>query len=128
MFFRRKKQPDTDQRVLCWGRGTGGELGDNTGASSPTPVRAGTLTGVTSIAAGSSACGCCRPAASRVSREWLTNHSLPPAQARDGSWEPIDVYCEYAGDDADDRVYSTAMCVLSLEVYYRYFTPLLRVR
>jgi hypothetical protein len=53
--------------------------------------------------------------------------ALPPAQAPDGSWQPIDVYCEYAGDDEDDRIYSTAMCVLALEVYYRYFTPLLRV-
>ena len=54
--------------------------------------------------------------------------SLPPAQAADGSWAPLDVYARYAGDDERDRVYSTAMCVLSLEVYYRYFTPLLRVR
>lgn len=54
--------------------------------------------------------------------------SLPPAQAEDGSWASLDVYCEYAGDDERDLVYSTAMCVLSLEVYYRYFTPLLRVR
>ncbi|MCY3003352.1 MAG: hypothetical protein NTV21_16275 [Planctomycetota bacterium] len=54
--------------------------------------------------------------------------SLPPAQAPDGSWAPLDVYARYAGDDERDRVYSTAMCVLSLEVYYRYFTPLLRVR
>ncbi len=54
--------------------------------------------------------------------------SLPPAQAADGSWAPLDVYSQYAGDDERDRVYSTAMCVLSLEVYYRYFTPLLQVR
>lgn len=54
--------------------------------------------------------------------------SLPPAQERDGSWAPLDVYSEYAGDDDRDRIYSTAMCVLSLEVYYRYFTPLLKVR
>ncbi len=54
--------------------------------------------------------------------------SLPPAQAEDGSWAPLDVYSQYAGDDERDRVYSTAMCVLSLEVYYRYFTPLLEVR
>jgi hypothetical protein len=27
-----------------------------------------------------------------------------------------------------DRSYSTAMCVLSLEVYYRYYLPLLKVR
>ena len=30
-----------------------------------------------------------------------------------------------SGDD--DRSYTTAMCVLTLEVYYRYFTPLLAV-
>jgi hypothetical protein len=54
--------------------------------------------------------------------------SLPPAQEADGSWPPLDVYSEYAGDDDRDRVYSTALCVLSLEVYYRYFTPLLKVR
>lgn len=54
--------------------------------------------------------------------------ALPPAQESDGSWPPLDVYGEYAGDDDRDRVYSTAMCVLSLEVYYRYFTPLLKVR
>ena len=30
-----------------------------------------------------------------------------------------------AGDSRRDRSYTTAMCVLSLEVYYRYFTPLL---
>ncbi|MCB9878638.1 MAG: terpene cyclase/mutase family protein [Planctomycetes bacterium] len=50
---------------------------------------------------------------------------LPAAQAEDGSFPPIDVYAEEAGDDAQDRSYTTAMCVLSLEVYYRYFTPLL---
>ena len=51
---------------------------------------------------------------------------LLPAQSADGSFEPIDVYAGYAGDNARDRSYTTAMCVLSLEVYYRYFTPLLR--
>lgn len=50
---------------------------------------------------------------------------LPAAQARDGSFPPIDVYSEEAGDNRRDRSYTTAMCVLSLEVYYRYFTPLL---
>ncbi|MFK7743015.1 MAG: hypothetical protein AB8H80_22065 [Planctomycetota bacterium] len=50
---------------------------------------------------------------------------LPAAQAEDGSFPPIDVYAEEAGDTRQDRSYTTAMCVLSLEVYYRYFTPLL---
>jgi len=50
---------------------------------------------------------------------------LPAAQAKDGSFPPIDVYAEEAGDSRRDRSYTTAMCVLSLEVYYRYFTPLL---
>jgi hypothetical protein len=54
--------------------------------------------------------------------------TLLPAQDRDGSWRPLDTYAEYAGDEDDERTYATAMCVLSLEVYYRYFTPLLRVR
>lgn len=50
---------------------------------------------------------------------------LPAAQAKDGSFPPIDVYADEAGDTRRDRSYTTAMCVLSLEVYYRYFTPLL---
>jgi hypothetical protein len=50
---------------------------------------------------------------------------LPAAQAADGSFPPIDVYAREAGDTKADRSYSTAMCVLSLEIYYRYFTPLL---
>ncbi|MFY9341832.1 MAG: prenyltransferase/squalene oxidase repeat-containing protein, partial [Planctomycetota bacterium] len=50
---------------------------------------------------------------------------LPPAQANDGSFPPIDVYAEEAGDSRRDRSYTTAMCVLCLEIYYRYFTPLL---
>ncbi len=54
--------------------------------------------------------------------------TLLPAQAPDGSWPPIDVYAQYAGDEDDERTYTTAMCVLSLEIYYRYFTPLLQVR
>ena len=54
--------------------------------------------------------------------------TLLPAQEQDGSWEPISVYAEMAGDTDRDRVYTTAMNVLTLEVYYRYFTPLLKVR
>jgi hypothetical protein len=54
--------------------------------------------------------------------------TLLPAQRRDGSWAPIDIYCRYAGDEDGDAIYATSMCVLTLEVYYRYFTPLLRVR
>ncbi|MBL8723258.1 MAG: PD40 domain-containing protein [Planctomycetes bacterium] len=50
---------------------------------------------------------------------------LPPAQAPDGSFPPIDAYAQEAGDDEQDRSYTTAMCVLCLQVYYRYFTPLL---
>lgn len=49
-------------------------------------------------------------------------------QAEDGSFPPIDVYARYAGDNDRDRSYTTAMCVLSLEVYYRCFTPLLTGR
>jgi len=52
--------------------------------------------------------------------------TLLPAQAEDGSWPPIDPYAEIAGDDDGDRSYTTAVCVLMLEVYYRYVTPLLR--
>ncbi|NOT32420.1 MAG: hypothetical protein HOP15_18395, partial [Planctomycetes bacterium] len=66
-------------------------------------------------------------------REWerwntALQATLLPAQDEDGSWRPLDVYSEYAGDDDGERTYSTAMCVLSLEIYYRYFTPLLKVR
>jgi hypothetical protein len=50
---------------------------------------------------------------------------LPAAQSEDGSFAPIDQYAQYAGDTRGDRSYTTAMCVLSLEIYYRYFTPLL---
>ena len=53
--------------------------------------------------------------------------TLLPAQAEDGSWAPISVYSEFMGDDDRDRSYTTALCVLSLEVYYRYLTPLLEV-
>jgi hypothetical protein len=54
--------------------------------------------------------------------------TLLPSQESDGSWRPIEIYAiQFAGDDASDRSYSTAMCVLALEIYYRYFTPLLKV-
>lgn len=54
--------------------------------------------------------------------------TLLPAQRPDGSWEPICTYAlDYAGDSRERSVYTTALAVLSLEVYYRYFTPLLRV-
>jgi hypothetical protein len=61
-------------------------------------------------------------------RQWndALQRTLLPAQREDGSWEAIDLYAQrYAFDDAADRSYTTAMCVLMLEVYYRYFTPLL---
>ncbi len=51
---------------------------------------------------------------------------LVGAQNDDGSWTPISQYADYANDTRQDRSYTTAMCVLMLEVYYRYFTPLLR--
>ncbi len=54
--------------------------------------------------------------------------TLVPSQAADGSWEPIDPYARYARDDARDKSYTTALCVLSLEVYYRYYLPLLKVK
>jgi len=54
--------------------------------------------------------------------------TLLPAQAADGSWQPIDPYARYARDDEQDKSYTTALCVLSLEIYYRYFLPLLKVR
>ncbi|HYC78093.1 MAG TPA: prenyltransferase/squalene oxidase repeat-containing protein, partial [Planctomycetota bacterium] len=60
------------------------------------------------------------------------NAALKPtllgAQAADGSFAPIDGYAEHAGDADRHRAYTTALCVLSLEVYYRYFTPLLAGR
>jgi hypothetical protein len=55
-------------------------------------------------------------------------NALVRGQRKDGSWTPIDLYSSYARDDEHDRSYSTAMCVLSLEVYYRYYLPLLKVR
>jgi hypothetical protein len=55
--------------------------------------------------------------------------TLVPAQAADGSWRPLDIYAQsYARDDERDKSYTTALCVLSLEVYYRYYLPLLKVR
>jgi hypothetical protein len=61
---------------------------------------------------------------------WNTalKEALLPAQQENGSWPPLDVYAEYAGDTAEESIYTTAMCVLTLEVYYRYFTPLLEQR
>ena len=53
---------------------------------------------------------------------------LPRAQQGDGSFAALGPYAAYAGDGQRDRSYTTAMCVLSLEVYYRYFTPLLQGR
>jgi hypothetical protein len=53
---------------------------------------------------------------------------LLEGQSEDGSFAPIDEYADYAGDTDRDRAYTTAMCVLSLEVYYRYFTPLVKPR
>jgi WD40-like Beta Propeller Repeat len=54
--------------------------------------------------------------------------ALLPSQAKDGSWKPIDNYSERAGDTNSSRCFTTAMNVLTLEVYYRYFTPLLNVK
>ncbi len=55
-------------------------------------------------------------------QRWNTamKECLLPAQQEDGSWEPISIYAEYAADSRRDRTYTTAMCVLTLEVYYRY--------
>ncbi|MFO0981400.1 MAG: hypothetical protein U1E76_06530 [Planctomycetota bacterium] len=60
--------------------------------------------------------------------EWNTalKATLLPAQQQNGSWRPLCIYARYAGDDDRDRSYTTSLCVLMLEVYYRYFTPLLR--
>lgn len=62
-----------------------------------------------------------------VWRRWnaALQETLLPAQDDDGSWRPIDVYARYARDDESDRAYTTALCVLCLEVYYRYDLPLL---
>ena len=63
-------------------------------------------------------------------RRWneAMKDTLLPSQLGDGSWEAISTYADYAGDGRSDRTYSTAMNVLTLEVYYRYFTPLLKVK
>ena len=53
---------------------------------------------------------------------------LPRGQSPDGSFAPVGAYASYAKDTRRDRAFTTAMCVLSLEVYYRYFTPLLEKR
>lgn len=73
---------------------------------------------------------CCFLAGGDAWKEWNERLStvLPKAQQADGSFPPIDVYAQEAGDNKKDRSYTTAMCVLSLEVYYRYFTPLLTGR
>lgn len=70
---------------------------------------------------------CCFLQGGEAWQQWNERLSvvLPAAQAKDGSFPPIDPYAEEAGDTDDDRSYTTAMCVLCLEVYYRYFTPLL---
>jgi hypothetical protein len=70
---------------------------------------------------------CCFLAGGDAWRQWNERLRvvLPAAQAADGSFPPIDAYAREAGDTRRDRSYTTAMCVLSLEVYYRYFTPLL---
>jgi hypothetical protein len=70
---------------------------------------------------------CCFLAGGEAWQRWneTLRTVLPAGQQKDGSFPPIDVYAGYAGDNKNDRSYTTAMCVLSLEVYYRYFTPLL---
>lgn len=70
---------------------------------------------------------CCFLHGGEAWQQWNERLSvvLPAAQQKDGSFPPIDPYAEEAGDTDDDRSYTTAMCVLCLEVYYRYFTPLL---
>jgi hypothetical protein len=70
---------------------------------------------------------CCFLAGGDAWQQWneRLRTILPAAQERDGSFAPIDQYARYAGDSARERSYTTAMCVLSLEIYYRYFTPLL---
>jgi WD40-like Beta Propeller Repeat/PDZ domain len=61
-------------------------------------------------------------------RAW--NDRLKPLlldnQSEDGSWRPISYYADYAQDTNRDRSYTTSMCVLMLEAYYRYDTPLLK--
>jgi hypothetical protein len=46
----------------------------------------------------------------------IVNHQHPKSTgARTGSWDPIDAWSDEGG-----RVYSTAVMVMCLEVYYRY--------
>lgn len=72
----------------------------------------------------------CFLAGGEVWPAWNTalKDSLLAGQDMDGSFPLIDVYAEYAGDTDRDRAYTTAMCVLSLEAYYRYLTPMVRQR
>jgi hypothetical protein len=59
-------------------------------------------------------------------RRWnaALQEALLPAQNDDGSWPLRGGHADdYAGDDRRDLSYTTAMCVLCLEVYYRYLTP-----
>lgn len=72
----------------------------------------------------------CFLAGGEVWEEWNTalKRVLLGGQSEDGSFKPIGAYSAYAGESPRDRSYTTAMCVLSLEVYYRYFTPLLKKR
>jgi hypothetical protein len=48
-----------------------------------------------------------------------------PGQADGGSFPPIAVYAGESGDNRRDRCYMLAICGLRLELYYRYFPPLL---
>jgi hypothetical protein len=63
-------------------------------------------------------------------RRWnvALQETLLPAQEKDGSWRSIDPYAKYARDSERDRGYTTALCVLCLEVYYRYDLPFLKAR
>ena len=66
---------------------------------------------------------CCFLMGGEVWDDWNESlkRVLPAAQLEDGSWPIIDIYADrYANDTRGDRSYTTAMCVLSLEVYYRY--------
>ncbi len=51
---------------------------------------------------------------------------LVGSQNRDGSWTPISHYSKYADERRGDFSYTTAMNVLTLEIYYRYHPPLLK--
>ena len=50
---------------------------------------------------------------------------LTAAQANGGSFPPIAVYAGESGDNRRDRCYMLTICGLRLELYYRYFPPLL---